>query len=128
MADQPKDVALIDPSVIDHWHAHIYYDPAHTKEAALRVRGWIEERFLIQMGRMHDAPVGPHPTAMFQVLFAPDLFPALVPWLALNRQGLTVLVHPETGRPRDDHLLHALWLGEKLKLNADILPERDQAH
>ncbi len=63
---------------------------------------------------------------MYQVAFAPEVFPALVPWLALNRQGLTVLVHPETDRPRDDHLLHALWLGEKLPLKADILPEVDR--
>ncbi len=123
MAEQPKDTDLI-----DHWHAHIYYDPAHTKEIATQVRGWIEQRFPAQMGRMHDGPVGPHPTAMFQVLFAPDLFPAIVPWLALNRQGLTVLVHPETGRPRDDHLLHALWLGQVLKLNTEILPEQTQGH
>jgi aromatic ring-cleaving dioxygenase len=39
---------------------------------------------------------------------------------------LTVLVHPETDRPRDDHLLHAIWLGEKLPLKADILPEVDR--
>lgn len=118
MADQPKDAGLI-----DHWHAHIYYDPDRTKDAAIQVRGWIEQRFPVQMGRMHDVPVGPHPAAMFQVLFAPDTFPVLMPWLALNRQGLTVLVHPETGRPRDDHLLHAIWLGEKLPLKAEVLPE-----
>ena len=44
----------------------------------------------------------------------------------LNRQGLIVLVHPETDRPRDDHLLHALWLGERLPLNGAILPETRQ--
>jgi aromatic ring-cleaving dioxygenase len=122
MADQPTDTG-----VIRHWHAHVYYDPAATKAEAARVRTWIEQRFPVQMGRWHDLPVGPHPAAMFQVAFAPDLFPAIVPWLALNRQGLTVLVHPETDRPRDDHLLHALWLGEKLPLKADILPESVQA-
>ncbi len=121
MANAPQDIAAIDA-----WHAHIYYDPARTKETAARVRQWIEERFTVQMGRWHDMPVGPHPTAMYQVAFAPEVFPALVPWLALNRQGLTVLVHPETDRPRDDHLQHALWLGEKLPLDGAILPERRQ--
>jgi aromatic ring-cleaving dioxygenase len=123
MADQPKDAGLI-----REWHAHIYYDPERSKERAAELRGWIEQRFPVRMGRWHDVPVGPHPVAMYQVAFAPDVFPAFVPWLALNRQGLTVLVHPETDRPRDDHLLHAIWLGEKLPLKADILPEQEQDH
>jgi DOPA 4,5-dioxygenase len=46
-----------------------------------------------------------------------------VPFLALNRQGLTVLVHPESGRPKADHAHHALWMGAVLPLKTDILPE-----
>ena len=57
--------------------------------------------------------------------FAPGLFPVLVPFIALNRAGLTVLVHPETGRPKDDHLLHALWMGAVLPLNGAVLPESE---
>ncbi len=116
-----------DIGAIEGYHAHIYYDPEHTKEAAAWVREQIEQRFTpIRMGRWHDVPVGPHPTAMFQVAFGTELFDSLVPWLMLNRQGLIVLVHPETDRPRDDHLLHALWLGERLPLNGAILPETRQ--
>ena len=108
------------------YHAHIYYDPQRTREQAATLRGWIEERFpSARMGRWHDVPVGPHPQAMYQVAFEPALFPTLLPFLMLNRQGLAVLVHPETGRPRDDHLLHALWLGAVLPLSGDILPETD---
>jgi DOPA 4,5-dioxygenase len=121
MADQPKDAGLI-----RDWHAHVYYDPERTKQQAAELRGWIEQRFPVRMGRWHDVPVGPHPGAMYQVAFAPEVFPAIVPWLALNRQGLTVLVHPETDRPRDDHLLHAIWLGERLPLKGDVLPEIDR--
>jgi DOPA 4,5-dioxygenase len=62
---------------------------------------------------------------MYQIAFETALFPLLVPFLMLNRQGLTVLVHPETNRPRDDHLLHALWLGAVLPLNGSILPETE---
>lgn len=120
MTDQPSDAGLI-----RDWHAHIYYDPARTKEQATQLRDWISQQFAVRIGRMHDVPVGPHPTAMFQIAFAPEVFPAVVPWLALNRRGLNVLVHPESGRPRDDHLLHAMWLGEKLPLKADILSETD---
>ena len=35
----------------------------------------------------------------------------------LNRDGLTVFVHPGTGDDLADHRDHALWLGEKLELN-----------
>lgn len=115
----------IDTARIRDWHAHIYYDPERTKEQAQQVRGWIEQRFAVRMGRMHDVAVGPHPSAMFQIAFGPEMFPLIAPWLALNRQGLDVLVHPQSGRPRDDHLLNAMWLGEKLPLNPAVLPESD---
>lgn len=111
-------------SDITGWHAHVYYDPQATREAAETVRAGLAERFpAAVLGRWHDVPVGPHPGAMYQVAFTPELFPTLVPWLALHRRGLTVLVHPETGRQRADHLQHAMWLGAVLPLNADVLPE-----
>lgn len=109
-------------TAIQSYHAHVYYGPA-TKDAAAELRKWVEERFIVQMGSWHDVPVGPHPQAMYQIAFELDLFPSLVPFLMLNRMGLTVLVHPESGRPRDDHLQHAIWMGAVLTLKADILPE-----
>jgi len=112
------------PETVTGWHAHIYYDPAATKPEAARLREGIAAAFPAAiLGRWHDAKVGPHPQAMFQVAFAPELFPRLVPWLALNRAGLTVLVHPETGRQKADHLAHALWLGAVLPLDASVLPD-----
>ncbi|MBT7293092.1 MAG: 4,5-dioxygenase, partial [Rhodospirillaceae bacterium] len=44
-----------------------------------------------------------------------------VPWLMLNRKGLTILVHPDTGHPVPDHEDYPLWLGEKLDLDIGIL-------
>jgi DOPA 4,5-dioxygenase len=64
---------------------------------------------------------------MYQVAFGTALFASFVPWLMLNRGGLDVLVHPNTLAPRDDHLLHALWLGDKLALDPDVLPLRIDA-
>jgi aromatic ring-cleaving dioxygenase len=117
---------MIEPDRIHAWHAHIYYDPASSKAAAATLRDAIAARFpQALLGRWHDVPVGPHPTAMYQVAFAPALFPVLVPFIALNRAGLTVLVHPETGRPKDNHLLHALWMGAVLPLNGAVLPESE---
>ena len=112
-------------SRISSFHAHIYYDPATTRHKAERLRQLIAERFLARNGNWHDVPVGPHPKAMFQVSFAKELFDAIVPFLMLNRDGLTLLVHPNTDRPRDDHLRHALWMGEVLPLDAARLAETE---
>ena len=112
-----------EPAAIQGWHAHVYYAP-ETRGAAEAVREGIAAAFpQARLGRWHDVPVGPHPTAMYQVAFAPDLLPTLLPWLMLNRRGLAVLVHPETGRERADHTTHAAWLGEVLPINTDVLPE-----
>src|SRR5215510_4496274 len=105
------------------WHAHVYFDPATTRPQAERVRERIAQRFKVQLGRWHEVPVGPHTQAMYQVAFDVGVFATLVPWLALNRENLSVLVHPNTLAPRADHLLHALWLGPPLPLREDVLPE-----
>ncbi len=111
-----------DIGAITSYHAHIYYDPA-TRDIAAQVREQVSDHFLVQMGRWRDEPVGPHVRAMYQIAFDVALFPKLVPWLMLNRQGLTILVHPNTDRPRDDHLVHALWMGEVLPIKPDVLRE-----
>ena len=114
---------MSDNSPIHSYHAHVYYEPA-TRDVAQALRQRIGERFSVQLGRWHDVPVGPHSAAMYQVAFTSEAFAAFVPWLMLHRAGLTVLVHPNTLAPRDDHLLHALWLGPPLALKPDVLPLR----
>jgi len=110
----------VDPAKIEDYHAHIYYDPDSRKIAA-RLRAMIEKGFKIEMGRWRDDPVGPHPQSMYQVKFAKAKFNRIVPWLMLNRRGLDVLIHPNTGDPYEDHATHALWLGNSLKLRLKFL-------
>lgn len=109
-----------DPQRIRSYHAHIYYDPAN-RAPAERLREAIGSAFEVQLGRWHDEPVGPHPTAMYQVAFAVGEFPRLVPWLMLNRGALDVLVHPQAEDAYEDHANHAMWLGTKLPLRLDVL-------
>ncbi|MBV9686548.1 MAG: DOPA 4,5-dioxygenase family protein [Alphaproteobacteria bacterium] len=109
------------PSVIKGYHAHLYYTP-DTRPVAARLRAAIEERFpQARIGNWHDEPVGPHPTAMYQVAFAVEEFPRLVPWLMLNREGLDILVHPLTDDSVADHTRFALWLGAPLQLRVEVL-------
>ncbi len=116
----PKQAA--DPAIIRDYHAHVYYDPAATRDRAARLRERIAAEFPdARLGRWHDAPVGPHPQSMYQVAFPRALLASLLPWLMLNRDGLSVLVHPETGNDVADHSEHAAWLGAVLPLRLEVL-------
>lgn len=109
------------------YHAHIYYSP-ETRETASLLRWKMEEKFEVRLGRWHDVPVGPHPTAMYQVAFKPAEFDRLVPWLMINRQELDIFIHPETGDDLRDHRDDALWLGNKLSLKLECFkPQQSSA-
>lgn len=105
---------------ITGFHAHVYFD-TDTRDAAARVREGLAAQFDVRLGRWHEQPIGPHTKSMYQVAFLPNQFDRVVPWLMLHREGLDILVHPETGDDVADHTNHALWLGEKLELNIEVL-------
>jgi aromatic ring-cleaving dioxygenase len=113
---------FVDPGAINLYHAHIYYDPAQTRDAAARLREGLGAAFpAATLGSWHDEAVGPHTVAMYQVVFAVEDFARIVPWLMLNRGGLDILVHPLAGNAYDDHTIFAMWLGDKLPLRLDVL-------
>jgi DOPA 4,5-dioxygenase len=115
-------------SDIASYHAHIYFDGPAQRARALALREQIAQRFTVALGSIHEGPVGPHARAMYQVSFDVPTFAGLLPWLMLNRNGLAVLVHPNTGRERGDHLRHAIWLGEMLPIvNTERLSESTEA-
>jgi aromatic ring-cleaving dioxygenase len=97
-----------DPAAIAEYHAHVYYDPETTRDRAERLRARVAAEFpRVTLGRWHDELVGPHTRSMYQIAFPADLLASFLPWLMLNREGLSVLVHPETGDDYRDHSAHA---------------------
>lgn len=60
----------------------------------------MEERFDVRMGAWRDLPAGPH---------------------------LTVLLHPRSGHPLDDHTVNSVWMGEVLAVNTQFLRKFEAA-
>lgn len=109
---------------ITGYHAHVYFD-IDTQDTARQVCEEAARLFPVQMGRMHARTVGPHPRWSCQLGFSPDAFDTVIPWLMLNRQGLTIFTHPETGNALVDHRDRALWMGEMLALDLSIFEGSD---
>ena len=114
---------------IEGWHAHVYYDLQNTKNVATVLREKIIAEFPdTTLGRWHDEAVGPHLVSMYQVAFKVEQFDQFVQWLTVNRDGLNVLIHPNTEKAYNDHLIFGFWLGERLPLNEErLLASSDQS-
>jgi aromatic ring-cleaving dioxygenase len=109
-----------DISLINGYHVHVYFDES-TLEQAKSLCEEAEKRFQVSVGRIHQRPVGPHPCWSCQLAFARSEYADLLSWLALNRNGLTLLIHPLTGNDLKDHTDYASWMGEPQALKLDAL-------
>lgn len=109
-----------DLSLIRGYHAHVYFD-AETIEFAKTLCEEAGKLFLVTVGRVHQKPVGPHPLWSCQLAFENSEYANLLSWLALNRQGLTILIHPLTGNDLKDHTDYAAWMGEPQALKLEVL-------
>jgi aromatic ring-cleaving dioxygenase len=112
------DGGMNEPSIRD-FHAHIYYDPEEV-ELAKRLAAAAQERFSIAVGHFHLRPVGPHPRGSVQLTVPRDAFGDVAQFLALNRGGLTVFAHAETGDDLADHSRHVIWFGPSEPLDLSI--------
>ncbi|KAL2259792.1 hypothetical protein VTK26DRAFT_6394 [Humicola hyalothermophila] len=111
---------------------HIYYFQSNPAQARYARELWERIRREFPELRIYtfwDRPVGPHPVAMFEVnLFTPAQFGAFVPWLAIWRGPLSVLIHPNTtetdiaGNQRElrNHTERAIWMGERIPLDTAV--------
>ncbi|MEM8812417.1 MAG: DOPA 4,5-dioxygenase family protein [Pseudomonadota bacterium] len=105
--------------VISGFHAHVYFDE-RTIDKARALCETVRDRFDVEMGRVHEKPVGPHPDWSCQLAFPPEKAGDVIAYLAINRDGLVVFIHPETGDDLADHTRHAIWMGTIRPLNTSM--------
>ena len=104
---------------IKGYHAHIYFDQDSVERARALCHA-AASKLPVDMGRVHEKCVGPHPMWSCQLAFAPDALKQVIEWLILNRDGLIVFIHPDTGEHLADHRDRAIWLGGYLPLDLTI--------
>ena len=118
IAQSRYSVPMSEPSIRD-FHAHIYYDPQDV-ERAKRLAAAAQARFPIAVGHFHIRPVGPHPRGSVQLTVPTEAFGDVAQFLALNRDGLTIFAHAETGEDLADHTQHVIWFGPSEQLDLSI--------
>ena len=103
-------------NIHEHYHAHVYFD-SQTLQFAGNLCEQAGKLFALKVGRYHQKSVGPHPKWSCQISFSKQDFDQLIPWLSDNRNGLSVLVHAQTGDDLKDHTDYAYWLGDNVQLH-----------
>jgi aromatic ring-cleaving dioxygenase len=106
-------------AAIRDFHAHIYYDPEEVGEAQALARE-AQQRFGVAVGHFHLRPVGPHPRGSCQLTVPTERFGDFARWAVLNRKGLTIFAHAETGEDLADHTEHVIWFGPSEPLDLTI--------
>ena len=66
-------------------------------------------------------PTGPHPAGSFEVWVPQEHLSQALSFFMLNRQELSVLLHPLTRHAIEDHTGRSMWLGEPFRLNLNVL-------
>lgn len=116
--DTGNDMSEIKRPINVHqkYHAHLYFDH-DTLDFATQLGQQVAEKFSLKVGTVHQKSVGPHVRWSCQILFAQNDFETLIPWLDSHREGLSILVHGNTGDDLKDHTEYAYWLGDESELN-----------
>lgn len=132
-----NSLSSVEPSkyVTDGYDIHTYFDMENKDHAQKVFQNFLQ--FLKSQGIVVASSGfypktferSPHLKPMWEVDLKPQekLFEKLgiaISWLMLNREGLSIIVHPHTGihsRQQKilDHTDYALWMGPPVTLNVD---------
>ncbi|NRA63085.1 MAG: DOPA 4,5-dioxygenase family protein [Pseudobacteriovorax sp.] len=104
---------------IQYYHFHIYFDKSQQKQTKdlvekLKVLGELE------IGRIHDRPVGPHPIGSCQIKVPAGKMEEMMLWFFEERGDLDIFIHGVTGDDLLDHTKYTAWMGRSYELNLDM--------
>ena len=107
------------------YHAHIYFSLDRTDEAKklreLSVEKWSDK--VLGISKLISRPIGPHPVPMFEIDFPETILQDMKQWLETHRGDLSVLIHRNQEPELVEHTTHAIWLGQRLKLDLSVLDQ-----
>jgi len=103
---------------MDYYHAHIYWENQEQRFIAISLRDNLKE-LGCPLGQIIEKPIGPHLFQMYQVNYSTKNATEVEEFL--SDQGLTVLLHYDTGNHIEDHTKRVRWIGKKLDLDIDWL-------
>lgn len=105
-----------------YFHSHIYFDASTRVTAATLQQNMLRDLpKTVQVSRLVDRPIGPHPLPMFEVDFPIADYPVVRAYLEEHRGTHDVLIHQVTEDDVWDHTEGAEWLGEPQKLDIQFL-------
>jgi aromatic ring-cleaving dioxygenase len=104
---------------IQSYHFHLYYPVAEISKAQSIVDK-LKTIEGIEIGRVWDRPVGPHPIGSCQITVYPGDFEKMTNWFLENREGFDVFVHGVSGDDIIDHTKHVMWIGKEHPLKLEI--------
>jgi len=103
-------------AAMNRFHAHVYFASGDLERARFLVnRAGLMNLF--ELVKLHEQPIGPHPTAMIEVHFSEQFYIAALDWLEANRGVFSVLIHQDTGDDFKNHTDGIQWLGKRMPLD-----------
>ena len=109
-----------------NYHAHIYWTDQISRSIAIGMRERLDE-LGCTLGRVHDRPIGPHPLPMYQAQYPDIIKHDVEAFLSDHAEGLSILLHDDTGHHVQDHTAGARWIGTPLPLDIELLAAIDAA-
>ena len=108
---------------INYYHFHLYYEIKDiTLSAKLRTK--FSQAFDVEVGRLWDRPIGPHPVGSCHVKVPIKLFEKVSAWFLKNRNGVDLFIQPISEDDIADYKDNIMWIGKSYKLNTEFFDKK----